>query len=472
MIFAQPGENGWIFRRGCFTVDADAVALQLGLYVHDTVGTVWFDDIRFRAMEGDRVSVDSMYVYYPVQVKLGAEMVRRFNRLAAAERAALDRAKQYNRLLVDVARAGEDARRLQRSAGYLSGLGSSAEIAAEMARAQDAEDRLDELYQSLWPVVRRRAAPTDWRASIAQAQSPGRPGAASRRQIADRLQALQDSARELAGPWPKLPEPEARPVVIAADGKPNQIVIGTRSPYSHFELEEPLGINRLHSVTALYGQSEGPGRYDFRPDGDAWETLRKLGAGQATIDTPFALHDTQYAPEWFLKTVPRRPRHLDAIGRRGEAGPAAVRRGLEHLARRGPRHDRRRRHAIRPGLRLAAGSSSATSPPPRTWDPILRSPAACAPPATIARRWPTSRPGSRERYGQIAELNRQWKSGYRRIRRRPPARRPGDRRPVAPPAPAGLGIPGLARRSPRRLAEADLPDAQAGRPGQAGDGRP
>ena len=112
IVFAQPGENGWIFRRGCFTVDADAVALQLGLYVHDTVGTVWFDDIRFRAMEGDRINIDSMYVYYPVQVKLNGDVVRRFNKLVGQKSPLLDRAKQYNRLLVDVARVGEDARRL------------------------------------------------------------------------------------------------------------------------------------------------------------------------------------------------------------------------------------------------------------------------------------------------------------------------------------------------------------------------
>ena len=410
VLFAQPGENGWIFRRGCFTVDADAVALQLGLYVHDTVGTVWFDDIRFRVMEGDRVSVDSMYLYYPVQVKLDGDMLQRFNRLAAQKSPLLDRAKRYNRLLVEVARAGEDARRLQRSAGYLSGMGKSAEIAAEMTHAQDAEDRLDELYQTygrLFVVGQSDGLESFDRA----AGSLDALVTNSRRQIAERLQALQDSARELAGRWPKLPQPQAKPVVIAPDGKPNQIVIGTRSPYSHFELEEPLTINRLHSVTALYSRSEGLGKYDFRPDGDAWLTLARLGASQATIDTPFALHDKQYAPEWFLKQYQDDP---DIFMQSADAAqlappqfgaalniwrPEVRAMTLDAVTQFG------RAFASQPQFVCYVTAAENLGPYFSVADGV-RSTGYNRSALADFQAW------LQQRYGTIAELNRQWKSGY------------------------------------------------------------
>ncbi|MBM4050805.1 MAG: hypothetical protein FJ279_37390, partial [Planctomycetes bacterium] len=84
-LFSQPAEGGWTHRRGCFTVDKHIKFVQIGLHVRDVVGTVWYDDIRIREFTDGQVSVDSMYVYYPLQVKLEGDMVRRFGKLASAK---------------------------------------------------------------------------------------------------------------------------------------------------------------------------------------------------------------------------------------------------------------------------------------------------------------------------------------------------------------------------------------------------
>ena len=299
-------------------------------------------------------------------------------------------------------------------------MGRSAEIAAEMGRAQETEEQLDALYQTYGRAF-AGGQPDAMERFDRAAQSLDGQVAAIRRQITKRLQAIQDSSRESAGRWPILPEPVAKPVVIDHDGKPNQIVIGTRSPYSHFEMEEPLAINRLHSATAFYGQSTGLGRYDFRPDGDAWLALARLGAAQATLETPFALYDTQYAPEWFLKEYQDDHDIFMQSADGAKLAPAQFGSAL-NIWRREVREmtidavtQFGRTFASQPQFVCYVTAAENLGPYFSSAEGV-RSTGFNRSALADFQAW------LEERYGGIAELNRQWKSGYRSFADiRPPA---------------------------------------------------
>lgn len=298
--FLQRTEDGWMLRRDAFTVGRDVASVQIGLRVQDTVGTVWFDDIRIRQVSG-KVQPGSMYVYAPHQVEVGPEMVQRFNRLVEARSSFLARAKTFNQRLVDVARLTEDARRLERCAGYLNALGVSSDIAADLSAAQGVERELDALFQTYGRLFADRDEAGLPEFDRAAAALPGRIDAAQRR-IAGRVRALQEAAREKGVTWTAPVYAEPRPVSISPDGRPNQIVFGTVSLQTHFEMEDPLTVNRVYSTPYLEVQSAGPGDYDFSAITQGWEYIHKLGAEHSAIGTALAVHNSmQVAPAWFLE---------------------------------------------------------------------------------------------------------------------------------------------------------------------------
>ena len=145
---ARSDDNGWVFRQGCFVIEEPADFVQIGMYVRETVGTVWFDDIRMTEMPEGTLCIDSMPVYNPQQVELGHRMVQRFKALVRSRSPFLDRAKVYNELLVDAAFLAEDGRRLERCAHYLGAAGVVADATTETAVVQHIERELDELYQT------------------------------------------------------------------------------------------------------------------------------------------------------------------------------------------------------------------------------------------------------------------------------------------------------------------------------------
>src|SRR5262249_42294819 len=124
---------------------------------------------------------------------------------------------------------------------------------------------------------------------------------AARRAILDRLKALQDTASKLGLRWEApalLPE---REMAIAPDGKPNQLIFGTVSLQSHYDLEEPLGGNRLFASSVCEAKREGLGKYDFSGLLNSWDFSKRLGVKHSSIGTALAVHSNQMAPDWFLK---------------------------------------------------------------------------------------------------------------------------------------------------------------------------
>ncbi|MEW6355685.1 MAG: beta-galactosidase [Planctomycetota bacterium] len=300
-VFTSPGKDGWVLRRAVIDVDPDAKSMQIGLYVQNTVGTAWFDDVCLREWKEGAISVDSMYDYYPLQVKLEGDMVRRFGKLVNDKSPFLDRAKAYNQLMVDVARLTEDARRLQRGAFYLAGLGGKVDVFAEAAAASDIEKELDQLYQLYGRLF---AAKND--AGLPEFDKTAHTLAdktkAAREAIGKKTVELQGMAKQWSPAWSVPPAPEPKSIVVTPDGRPNQIVIGTRSSTTHFELEAPLTIRNLHNVSVQYdmGKLTDPTKkYEFSFTLEQWDKLKALGVEQASLATALVLHDNQMTPAWF-----------------------------------------------------------------------------------------------------------------------------------------------------------------------------
>src|SRR5262249_6268587 len=121
------------------------------------------------------------------------------------------------------------------------------------------------------------------------------------RQVLDRTRALQTTARELGLRWAPLPEPADKEPAIASDGKPNQLIFGTVSLPSHYELEEPLTVNRLFASNILEAKGEGPGQHEFSGVLSSWKYYQQLGVKQSSLGTALAVHSNQMAPAWFLE---------------------------------------------------------------------------------------------------------------------------------------------------------------------------
>ncbi|MBM4051037.1 MAG: hypothetical protein FJ279_38560, partial [Planctomycetes bacterium] len=181
---------------------------------------------------------------------------------------------------------------------------AQAGVSAELRSALDVEKKLDELYQTYGRlfVARNEAGLGEFdRAAASLAEQ----ATLARRRVAERFSALRSEAKQAAGDWPALPEPSPKPLALAPNGQPNQILIGTRSPFTHFGLEEPLTINKLHSLSMLYDMPDQkePGKYAPKVTFDLWQKLKDAGATHASIATAFALHDKQMAPAWFLEKL-------------------------------------------------------------------------------------------------------------------------------------------------------------------------
>ena len=298
-MLSEAGENGWSVRRGAFTVDKEAVSAQIALCVRDAVGTVWFDDVRLQDASQAEVRVESIYHYAPEQVQIGPAMVDRFSKVFQSRPDLIERAKVYNQRLVDVAQLTEQSRRLRRASGYLEEGGQTADISAELSASAQIEAKLNQLHQTYSRLLLSKTPPQPGefdRSAEALAQAVQ----AAADQIASKLRALQETARRAGADWTAPEETPARPVVVAADGTPNQLVFGKVSLQSHYALEEPLAVNRLAHMPLMEIKGEGLGKYDFGSLLVSWSYLQKLGARQSALGTPFAVHSNQVAPEWFL----------------------------------------------------------------------------------------------------------------------------------------------------------------------------
>ncbi len=243
-----------------------------------------------------KIQVESIYDYFPNKVELELAMQNRYLDLYNSDSPFLLRAASYNQLLVDSAFLVEEGRRLKRSVYYLNKMDKVIDISSEIYLVENAEKSLDDLYKTygrLFVLKKMHFKQFDLDAISLTQQIYS-----ASQQVIKKRSELQELARSLGKTWIVPPVPEEKPIIIAPDGKPNQIVFTTRSLLNHFELEEPLTISKIRSVNT-WTPNRIDGVYDFGYVLAQREREKTAGVDATVIATQFGLKDVQMTPRWF-----------------------------------------------------------------------------------------------------------------------------------------------------------------------------
>lgn len=300
------GDNGWIHRKGFFTVDKDVEEFQIGLSVKNSLGTVWVDDIRLAVVPPGPPPVESLLDYAPGIVEHGPEMVKRYEMVRDKRPKMLELAKQYNELLVEIAILKDRLQSIERMAFYLESHGKAIDVKAARDAFAKLETDFDKLYQAYGLTF--QAPPEMKHEEIVKALATFRKRASDTLLLLDENHRVLMAAAQARGfQWKPLRQPEDIAPRLAPDRKPNQLVFGAVSLQSHFELERPLGVNDLLASSIFEVKGDGAGKYDFSGIHNSWRFYQKLGVKQSSIGTAFAVHSNQMAPEWFLKKYENDP---------------------------------------------------------------------------------------------------------------------------------------------------------------------
>ena len=310
MLFKRPREGRWRQRVGRIRTFKSDDEAQLGIYLRDTVGTVWVDDVVVREITQEQDAVADMWEYDPHRVELLRVPELKFRKLVADKAPILELAKAYNWALVRSAYAKDEVQRFNRVALYATSFGFEFKPAQFDDRCNAMEDTLANLYRLYG---RAHLDQTDQAAAVAFVEAAAKLGTASeglrnlvRRAVAD----VQRQLRAKGVTWRGQPEPlKAGLPEIAPDGTPNQIIYGTRSLWNHGLMEEPLDINTLHSITIGWPKSTKPGHYDWSAYAKQWQDMTDFcpTIQRGCLPIWFAVHDTTICPKWLFERMKTDP---------------------------------------------------------------------------------------------------------------------------------------------------------------------
>ena len=311
LITSRKAEGDWQQRSGFARMpQAGKMKVQLGLHLHEARGTIWIDDVRVSPVDASELAVAELWQYNPYRVPLGTEPVRKFQALQKAGDPILTRAARYNKTLVRSAFVKEDVRRVRRLASYG---GADRQAASGLEREMaTAEQDLARLYRAYGEAFLDRSSEPKAAAFDRQAGALAAKLEALKRKAAGQIAAAVRRRREAGACWDAPPKPLAAALpAIGPDGRVNQIIYAKRSLPQFQEIEKPLGLDPVHSVSMYSPGGEQPGRYDWSGVLRRWEDIRKVGIAKRTcLSTSMVLHDGSYAPPW--------------IRRRAEADPEIV----------------------------------------------------------------------------------------------------------------------------------------------------
>lgn len=248
--------------------------------------------------------IESMYDYFPDRIELETAMENRYLDLHNSNSPFLSRAATYNQLLVDSAFLVEDVRRLKRAAYYLRKMDELVDIDSEISLAEDIEKSLDNLYKIYGGLFILKNL--DFGQFDSDAALLGLRIASASQQLVIKHSELHKLAHSIGKTWSVPPIPEEKPIIISPDGTPNQIVFITRSRFDHFELEEPLTINKIREIS-VSTPSRIEGVYSWQSVFNQWIPQTAVGVTAAALTTHFAVHDTQITPLWFREAYESDP---------------------------------------------------------------------------------------------------------------------------------------------------------------------
>jgi len=312
LITSRKTEGPWHYRAGYLRIPKDVRPFgQLGLYLREARGTIWIDDIQIREIPPDENAVADLWVYDPYRVELGGAPLRKFQELQKANDPILGRAMQYNEALVRSAFVKENMRRLQRAAHYDKHV--DVQAVGRLATAmQQAEQDLAALYGAYGEAYLDRknaekAARFDQLADALQPKLDTLDG-----QIKSQIGAATKRLEKQGTHWNPPPEPlDVGLPTISPDGRVNQIIFAKRSIWCFQEMEKPLGLDPVHSVSPGTPISTGPGNYDWSSCDRQWDAVRAAGiAKKSCLATSLNVHDGSPAVPWFLKKAQADPEIL------------------------------------------------------------------------------------------------------------------------------------------------------------------
>lgn len=195
----------------------------------------------------------------------------------------------------------EDVRRVQRLLMYDSGVDRH-EMSELQSRMDQAERSLAGLYraygQAFFDLVNaEKARRFDQLADALHADLE-----ALQQEAVAQIGAATERCRKAGARWAPPPEPlDAGLPAITPDGRVNQIVFAKRSLSQFQELEKPLGLAPVHSVSMYSPGTDEPGKYDWSAVHRQSDAVREAGIAKRTcLATPMVLHDGCYAAPWLL----------------------------------------------------------------------------------------------------------------------------------------------------------------------------
>jgi len=115
---------------------------------------------------------------------------------------------------------------------------------------------------------------------------------ALQQEAAAQIRAATERCRRAGAHWAPPPEPlDAGLPAITPDGHVNQIIFAKRSLSQFQELEKPLGLAPVHSVSMYSPGTEEPGKYDWSAVDRQWDAVREAEIAKRTcLATPCLSH--------------------------------------------------------------------------------------------------------------------------------------------------------------------------------------
>lgn len=298
MQLQKEPDGEWEVWSGLFMPEPTAGSLQFLMRVEHTVGSVWFDDVRFFDLGPADDLIPDVWTYMPVGVEIGAAPATRFSQHRREQSDAYQAAARYNDLLMQSALLEARLRELQRTAFYAGG--------AAPDHLQHSFDRVDGLLNDAYLAFAagfRSGEQEDWerfeQAASALAANIELVGMEVWMKVRElrppRLRLLPDGLGE---------QPRTMPAFSEDGTRMNRLLIGAWSPRAWEDFERPFDWEF---------RSAGPGsprvhteeERDFSNITDFCDTLEEAGYAGTFGYLQFGIHDLLYAPDWLLE------RHAD-----------------------------------------------------------------------------------------------------------------------------------------------------------------
>lgn len=288
-------DGDWERWSGLFIAEPTAGSMQVLLRVEHTVGSVWFDDLRFENLGPAGAITPDVWSYVPIGVEIGAGPAARFSSHRSEGTPAWQAAVRYNDLLMRAALLEARIRELDRGTAY-AGEAPPEHLHGGFARV---DEMLNAAYLDFAAAFRSEEQ-ADFERFTASAD-------ALEANIELVLFEVQQARRALRPPRLRLPLPDGlgeqprEMPPFSEDGRAmNRLLVGAWSPTGWSELEAPFDFE-FHSSAPGAPRVHTEDERDFSNITEACDRLEESGYAGTFGYLSFGIHDLMYAPDWLLE---------------------------------------------------------------------------------------------------------------------------------------------------------------------------